>query len=126
MRSTESRLAKVERAMHLTHAPQMDEAALRANAEWRAAGGPVSFVCGDTEADARQREATLRDLGLIQSIDRVVRMPMQPDYAKPFLRHCLLEAWGPAKRDVVKAALSTPGTAYPVEWYTQPSLGGPT
>src|SRR3954451_18818754 len=95
MRAIESRLARVERAMHQTHTPRVDEATQRANAEWRAAGGPFSFVCGNTEDDARHREATLRELGLIQPIDKVVRMPMRPEFSKPFLRHCVFEDWGP-------------------------------
>jgi hypothetical protein len=55
-----------------------------------------------------------------------VHMPMQPGYSKPFLRHCLLEDWGPAKRDAIKAALTAPSVTYPAEWYTQPSQGGAT
>ncbi|MFD0936656.1 hypothetical protein [Methylobacterium trifolii] len=111
--------------MHQTHMPQVDEATQRANAEWRAAGGPFSFVCGDTEADARRREATLRESGIIQPIDKVVRMPMRPEYPKPFLRHCLFEEWGPTKRNAIAAALASPGGAYPPGWYSQPPQEGP-
>lgn len=123
MRAIESRLARVEKAMQQDCRDRVDEPFERRRAEWQAAGGPMSFVCGATEQDARGREATLRELGLIQPIDMVVLMPMYPEVSKPFLRHCVFDDWSPAKRDAIKAALARPGREPPPEWYAQPQSG---
>lgn len=87
MRSTETRLAKMEKA--LTSVAEIKAAdALQAEiAEWREAGGPMSLVCGETEAAAWERVKVLRGLGLIQPIDRVHVLPLYPEFvAKPFSR----------------------------------------
>ena len=123
MRGIVSRLAKLENVMQQKRSGQPDAAFERMRAAWRAAGGPISFVCGESEADACNREAMLRELGLIQPADKVVRMPLQPGSSRPFLRHCVLLDWGPEKREAIKAALAAPGVPYSREWYTQPSPG---
>lgn len=116
MRATETRLARIEQTMQHVVNDQAREAFQRENAAWRKAGGPVSLVCGTTRDDAEQRAAMLRELGMIQPIDKVHLLPMRPEFSKPFLRHCVLEDWGPEKRDAIRAALASPSPALPPGW----------
>jgi len=91
MRSTETRPAKIEKALSQAMAAKAAEVTQVQAAEWRAASSPISFVCGDTEAEAWERVAALRGLGMIQPIDRVHVLPAYPEFAgKHFSRFELL------------------------------------
>lgn len=112
----ERRLAKVERAMNLTQAAREAEEDRRSIDEWRAAGGPMSFVVGRTRSEAEAREQSLRKCGMIQPLDKVHLIPSDEDLKQSFYRHLLLEGWNQEKRDRVLAALQKPGRPYPPEW----------
>lgn len=119
MRSTEARLAKVEKA--LSHAVEVRVAeTVQAEAtEWRAANGPVSFVCGETEAAAWQRVEALRGLGMIQPIDKVHVLPAYPEFAgKPFTRFEMLGEHGPEVIRYIREHRHEPGREPPPGWRT--------
>ena len=92
MRSTETRLAKMEKALSHVVAAKAAEATQVEAAEWRAANGPVSFVCGETEAAAWERVKILQGLGMIQPIDKVHVLPAYPEFdGKHFARFEMLD-----------------------------------
>jgi hypothetical protein len=117
MRSTEVRLAKMEKVLSHVAAAKAAEAMQAEAAEWRAANGPVSFVCGDTEAAAWDRVETLRGLGMIQSIDKVHVLPTYPEFAgKHFAR---FEMLGEHKNEIIRFIRDNrdvPGRRLPPGW----------
>ena len=117
MRGTEARLARVEKAMaHVVEAKD-DEAFQAGIAEWRAAGAPVSFVCGDTEADANARVEALRGLGMIQPLDRVHTLPAYPEFnGKHFLRLEMLGEHGAEVIRYIRDHQGEPGREPPPGW----------
>ena len=125
MRSTEVRLAKVEKALSQVVEAKADEVFQAETAEWRAAKGPVSFVCGDTEAEAWERVEALRGLGMIQPIDRVHVLPTYPEFGgKHFTRIELLGEHSPSIIRHIRDHRHEPGREPPPGWRTpKPAIG---
>jgi len=113
------RLAKVEKALSQVAQTKVDEAFQAENAEWRAANAPVSFVCGDTEAEADARVEALRGLGMIQPIDRVHTLPAYPEFnGRHFLRFEMLGEHGPKVIRYIRDHRHEPGREPPPGWRT--------
>jgi hypothetical protein len=125
MRSTEARLAKVEKALSQVAQTKVDEAFQAEIAEWREAGGPISFVCGDTEAEADARVEALRGLGMIQLVDRVHTLPAYPEFnGKHFLRFEMLGEHGPEVIRYIRDHQGEPGREPPPGWRLPTSAAG--
>jgi len=118
MRSTETRLAKVEKALSHAMAAKAAEATQAQAAEWRAAGAPISLVCGETEAIAWERVRVLKGLGMIRPIDRVHVLPAYPEFAgKHFSRFELLgDEHGPDIIRYLREHRGEPGREPPPGW----------
>ena len=115
----------MEKALSHVAATKAAETMQAEAAEWRAANGPVSFVCGDTEAAAWDRVETLRGLGMIQPIDKVHVLPTYPEFAgKHFTR---FEMLGEHKNEVIRFIRENrdaPGQQPPPGWRTSKPAAG--